>query len=766
MMINMKFIIPLFFAFITLFTIPSYANQDCSFSSEKYSYSEKLTNECIEQLEKNSLSFAVANADKPVNVFADAKFFSVAWGLLNGDLPEYKEYGNYYFLVMAISMILVMAIAIAFVFISVGIIVGLVKGAVKGDVNFKVLAGSLLIKIPLFFISKKLYLYCMGLSVSLMLAFSYNVVNLKKKMDVNQFNINQLVSVGAERDAQNRVKDILNYSTCVIQHDKQMLFNAHLTNQYKFDDSSKYHSCMMDSAADTVAAVNDVSYNSLYFRKAYNCGSRNIGLEEMSCALSKFGKDDILVKEALEKNEVLITSIADKIIRYGCANIVGVSRDESHAFKQYCYDLNPITRELKYDDKERVQLISTAPSAAEIQKDVNSLVAIIKQANINSASKNIKENFTPSVIQINELSAFLVFLFENDDISLIKMLAKSSYDYDFTKEEVLVFSEDSDNFFTRAIDTFDSILEMFFGDESKLPGIHERIRNEIDYLTADKNAFANQFLFPMIDFLGGDVTQSLGLSGNEGSTLRFNVIGSIFTSAVNTSYTFLIPAMGAKIIHGVSELVTNLRVDSKPSYAATKLQGFSGFMSAQLFLIVWLTLGLAVYILGSNVKMIFEGAMGWFTNVMKLLNTKDAAMLFESRGMSGIGFNEIGQKIVGYVYVVLGLPILLISFLISLLGSYLLVFLTMLPFSAIMQSIGIFDTSDLGTIINFSIGLVIYYFIIVYIQTTVFHNTWNAINNAFIVYISGSQERTVQALTGVQGDDRNLAQTLRPKGRV
>lgn len=755
----MKILLSLLFLISITFSNLSVANDNCNYSSDKYVYQDEISQECQQQLKENSLLYASADGNKnSLKLITDTNYFKIAFDIVFEDkLPEYDKYKSFYFFVISIAMFLIATMFVASVFIFIAVIVGIFNAA-QGEGSVGKNIGSVLLKLPFIIISKQLYFWCAGLGITLLLAFSYNVINVKKSLETSTASVEQITTVSAEKDAKEKVSEIIKYHTCSIINDKRLMFDAHLTDNYRFNDSSKYSKCMVDSPSSQVAGINDTSYNSLYFRQTLNCGTEYFGVENMSCASSDFKRDNLIIKKAIEDNETLAIKVANDFIKYACANNTGYSSNETHQFYQYCFDLNPLTREITYKENGQVNLIKNAPSVDDLNKGVADLTKILVDANKASALKNIQENFMAKNIKINELNAFMVFVMEDQDLNLLKMLSNQAHDYFFNFDPDLSFNK-KETFFQR-------FVNLFTEDEYIYPEIHDRIINEIEFASINKNNLVQDLIFPAIDFLGSDITQRLGISSAGNQTLRYNVIGSIMTAGLNSSNNLLIAASTASIINKTSILITTARVDTKPSFLAKKIEQFSGIFAFLLWKAYLLAIGLFIFGLASVVKVIASAYFDWFANTIKLLNTKDAVLAFNMNGKTGLGFSEFGEKLVGYCYVVLMPSVILLAFLMSLVISYFNVYILNNTFFYIIETIGLFDKSDLGAAANFLTALFIYYFVILYIQYIVFYKTINAISNSFIIHISGSQERTVQSLVGVQGDERSMSTMLRPKGRV
>lgn len=755
----MKTLLSFILLTVISFTNITFADENCTTSSDKYVYQDEISENCEEQLKNNSLLRAAGDANSGrLSLITDTSFFKVAWDIaFNDKLATYQEYGKLVLLVNSIALFLIITVSLSLIFILIALVNGLFN-AIQGKSTFGVTISAAIIKFTFVLLSKKIYFFCMSLGITFLLIFSYNIINIKKKYEISTESIQQIIQVSAEKDARQRVGEIIKYHTCTIQNDKRLLFDAHLTNNYKFDDSKEYHKCMIDSPSNTIAGIQDNSYNSLYFRKTLNCGSNHFGLEDMTCALTDFKKDNSIIKKAIEDNEIMLIEIANNFIKYACSNNIAYSSGETHQFYQYCFDFNPITREILYNENGQVKLISNAPTADELNAGVESFRKILVNATKESSMKNIKDNFTPKVVNVNELNAFMVFLSEDEDMTLMKMLSNQAHDYNFVIEQDMSFSKKNN--------LIQKVWAFFTEEGYKYPEIHERILLEIDYSSINKESLVQDIILPAVDFIGGDITQRLGINTAGNYTLRFNVIGSIMTAGINTSNNLLIMATTASVINKTASLMTTNRVGVKASFIAKKIEQISGTMSFLLWKCYLLAIGVFIFGLASVVKVICTAYFEWLANTLKLLNTKDAVLFFNVGGKQGIGFNEIGEKIVSYCYVALMPSIILLAFLMSLLVSYCFVFTTNNVFFDIIQSIGLFDNSDLGATANFLTAIFIYYFIILYLQYVIFLDAVNGISSAFILHISGSQERTMTKLIGVKGDERNMLAALKPKGRV
>lgn len=743
----------LFSIFLTFITFSSYANEECIYTSKDYQNAESLTKQCLENIKQYSTMNKLGNDETDVNKSSYKDYLNIGSNALKGNIEVTEDLSSS---LMKIGFSVIVAIMtfisiLAIIFVSVS---KLVSAASGGKPDFSSFAITVLSKISASIFSKAIIIYCFSVGFGIAGAISYVVLNYNVDRETSQTNIKRIIADSAKEDALIKANTLINYAVCNINYDKFVFATEHFDNEYRFDDGSQYSKCMRESDETTLAEDSSKNYNSKYFKKFLNCSRSHAGVGSASCMSSNFSAEQQEFKKFLNENEDLVYSIADNVIRYSCANTVAINKHESHDFIRYCYDLNYKTREIIYSDSGRVQVIKTSPSYNEIKASVNTLTEKIKQKNISVAIDEIKENFKRKEYQINEVNTFMSFVYADTDSKELKNLAEKSFNYQLVNNTVLRFSADDG--------LFDAISSYLFDDDIKLPEVNDRVLGEVEKLTSNKDGLKD-LIYPVVDFFGNDILKKFGFEDDKEKTISPFIIGNVFSAALHSSTIVAEFFIASKTTAAVASLDSQLRTTSKPTIFGAKLYAFADFVSSKLFVLLLLCLGLIGYIIYVVAKSYMTSMYIVFEMFIKMFGIKDTALLLDQNKN---GFKTWSGIFIPAMIVLFSASFAIISFILSNVILYIVVFVMSKIMPDIFIALGMFDISDVGNMINTIIFWIIFYFFLMLAFSKSNTLILNMIFNQLVSYVSGSQNRELNNMMGNKASETSIMNQVRPKGRL
>ncbi len=727
------------------------ANEECIYTSRDYKYTEELTKECKENLRNYSVlnKFVETETNKDTSNYK--KYLETGINSLKGNVEVREDDISGTLMEQGFSRIVVVMTILGILFIIFKAFKEIFLGAAGKETNFKSLAALVITKISTSLVSKTIIIFCLFLSFGLGGVISYHFINKNVKNEVSDVNLKRIISTTAKSDAEIKANQILNYAVCSIVNDKMVFATEHFDNEYRFREGSDYQKCMRESDETTIAEDSQKNYNSKFFKKFLNCSRSHAGVETASCMSSNFSAEQQEFKKLYADNEEFIYSLADKFIRYSCANIVALRKENTHDYIHYCYDLNYQTREVIYSDSGRVQVIKTSPEYQDIKSGVNTLIEKIKNKNVQVAIESIKEKIKPKEYVINELNLYMSYIFSDTGSKEVKGIAEKTFDYNLTNNTILRFNKDNGEL---------DIVENYFDGDIKLPEINDRVLNEISKLTTSKENL-KEYVYPVVDFFGNGILTKFGFEDDKEKKISPNIIGNIFSAGMHVAQLSIELYVPSKTTAAVAGLDTTLRTSAKPNIILYKLKAVADFISSKLFWMLLVAVGLMFFVIYTVFKAFYEGFFSIYDNFIRMFSIKDTALLLAEQKNAYIVTNSL---VIPALTVLFSVPIVLISFILSNIALYIVVWIMSDILEYVFQAIGFFDVSDMGNLINTMMLWIVFYFFIIYAFKTAVSTITTSIFDTLNSHIVGSQNREMIKLMGNNVSETSAMNVLR-KGR-
>ncbi|KAI3486797.1 hypothetical protein L1887_49565 [Cichorium endivia] len=167
----------------------------------------------------------------------------------------------------------------------------------------------------------------------------------------------------ANTKANQDIEKFIDYYTCVIDHDKRVIFDNSVDPDYTFKKSD-YLTCMSGDNSALSETKNTLSSRHLY--KIQDCGLKTAQLNTASCGDIRFNSDSQqLLKAKLIGLESRFLTLATEISEYYCANQSVVDLDSE--IKNYCWKFNPVSYSVPLDGRGRITPITSSKTYSQLK---------------------------------------------------------------------------------------------------------------------------------------------------------------------------------------------------------------------------------------------------------------------------------------------------------------------------------------------------------------------------------------------------------------
>lgn len=587
-------------------------------------------------------------------------------------------------------------------------------------------------KIPFFVSWTGIIVFCFLVSMVGSAVLIYNImINNNVKTQLSYASYAAETKSAAKERAENDIKGLLKYYSCVIDHDKTVIFDNAVNADYTLKDSD-YLNCMTGPAPALTEPR--TSFISRHLYKVQDCGLKYANLSTANCGFVDFKIDaQQILKEKFISFENKLLTAANDVRSYYCLNQPIVEKDSE--IKNACWAYNPVTSQIPLDGNGRVSYVTTSKSFDELKATEQGLIQEWISALEATAQENfktyvpIKREFTlPNYIR----SKFI----ENDLIRAVRNFNKQAMDYDFSYV---------DEFQYRQIKTSYSSMNNFIDGGTKTTSVHNKqIESIIDSLTEKTDdEVIRDLMFSMADFLGRGFIESLGGKYEEGGD--YNVISATIQSGQKTATYLIITSIALEGVKGGISMLGTRSMSGKPDMKMVLLEKtmgfFAGYTKAFGIAIAGATIGLVLLIFGTMVSQVTST----LENIVKIAYLYE--LYFVMAGIddkSGKMFNndDIARRLITMLYVVLIFPALVIEFELVFQVSYLLVDFAKDNFYIINKSAGYVVESG-NTIMSIIYGFMITFALHVIVISTMMlgMKTVNQkFHAAFIMKMFGSQD--------------------------
>ncbi|WP_350613309.1 hypothetical protein [Pseudomonas sp. HY7a-MNA-CIBAN-0227] len=651
--------------------------------------------------------------------------------------------------ILAVTLIAVLGVTFAFGFVKN------IYHAQKAGNETNVLANGatsanaikMLVKTPFVVGWTALVVVCVVLSFKGVALLIYNIqIQNNKTIQLSYSSYASDSKNKADKRAASDIGPLLKYASCVIDHDKRLIFDNSVASDYTLKDSD-YLTCMKSNSS--VLDEPKTSFISRHLYKVQDCGIKYAKLSNATCGFVNFKIDaqQILKQKYIEFEDKLLTA-ANDIRNYYCLNQSIVDKDAQ--IKNQCWAYNPVTNEIPLDGKGRISYVTAGKSFADLKATKAGLQNELSVALQATALENFK-TYTPVKREINVTSYIKSVFTENELIRAVKNYNNLAMDYDFEYVDEFQYNQVGSNYST--------INNFIDGGTSTTSSSNKRIESIIDSLTQKtQDEFLKETVMSMANFMGSDYVENLGLEYKAGGD--YNVISSTIIAGQQTATYLIVTSLALKGVEGGLSMIGTRSQSGKPDMTVIVLEktmGFFGsYMLAMGLAVAGAVIGLVLLIISTLCSQVI--AVG--QNVVKIAYIYE--LTFVMAGIddkSGKAFNhdDISRRLITLLYVLLALSAIVIEFELSRYVAYLLTDFAKDNFYLINQSAGYVVESGntvMSVVYDF---IVLFAFHVIVISTMMLGMTKvnQSFNAALILKLFGSQDLKSGALLE---DTKKIAQ--------
>lgn len=494
--------------------------------------------------------------------------------------------------------------------------------------------------------------FCFLASLSLCALLIYNImVQNHKETQLTYASYASDSKDKADKRAADDINAWYKYSSCVIDHDKRLLFDNSVKSDYTFEKSN-YQSCMAGKSSKLDEPKTTFIFRHLY--RVQDCGAKYANLSNATCGFVNFKIDaqQVLKEKFISFENRMLIAVND-LRSYYCLNQVVVDKDSD--LKNSCWEFNPVTYEIPLDDKGRIKYVTTSKSYAEIKQTMEGLKAEYSAALQATALENFK-NYVPVPVKFTAVDYIKSKFTENKLRRAVKNYNTQAMDFEFKYVDEFQYSKVRTNFSTSN--------NMVNGGTSKSSVFNEQINTLIDSLTKkSQEQVIKDMVYASANFMGRGYVENLGLKYEAGG--EYNILSATITAGQETATYLIMTSIALRGVEAGLSMVGTRNMSGKPDMSTImreKVFGFfAGYTKAFGLAIAGAVIGLVLLIVFTIVSQVITLCQ----NVVKIAYLYELSFIMagvdDQAGMR-FNFNDIIRRLITLLYVLLGFVALIIEF--------------------------------------------------------------------------------------------------------
>ncbi len=588
------------------------------------------------------------------------------------------------------------------------------------------------IKMPLVTIWSGAVLFCLLASLQLAALLMYNImVQNNKETQLTYASYASDAKDKAKQTADDQINGMLKYYSCVIDHDKRILFDYSVAGNNEFKNSD-YHTCMTKNESKLDESKN--SFMSRHLYKVQDCGVKYADVSNATCGFTEFKIDaQHVLKEKFIAFENRMLMAASDMRDYYCVNQVIV--DEKNGIQNNCWKFNPVTYQIPLDDKGRLVYVDSAKSYAELQQEKDSLKAELISALEATAQENFK-NYVPVPLEINAINYIKSKFVEDKLRRAVKSYNTQAMDYDFRYVDEFQYK--------KLTTASSSINNMINGGTSTSSAFNQEVNKLIDSITQkSQDEFIKDMVTRMAGFLGRDYVENMGLTYEEGGD--YNVLSATIIAGQETATYLIVTSIALTGVEGGLSMIGTRSVSGKPDMTTIlreKVIGFfAGYTKAAGLAIAGAVVGLVMLVIGTIVSQV----MAAFQNVVKIAYLYELSFVIagiDDKSGRSFNFEDIIRRFIILLYVLIIFGALIIEFELMFQVIYLLTDFAKDNFFLINKTAGyVLDSGNTVMSVIYDLAVVFAFHVIVISSMMMGMRTVNqSFHTALIQKLFGSQD--------------------------
>lgn len=549
----------------------------------------------------------------------------------------------------------------------------------------------------------------------------------------------------ANTKANQDMEIFIDYYTCVLDHDKRVIFDNSIEPDYTFKKSD-YLTCMNGDNPALSETKNTLSSRHLY--KIQDCGLKTAKLNTASCGDIRFNSDSQqLLKAKLIGLESRFLTLATEISEYYCANQSVVDLDSE--IKNYCWKFNPVSYAVPLDGRGRITPITSSKTYSQLKASVDDLKAELSLALQATAIEHFK-SYVPPTQKFGYLAYVESKLNENEGIRAVKEYNEAAMNY-----EIKYIPEFQ---YAKLESKIKSTNNFILGGTKSVTTHNERINEIVKSLTQQSESqLIKSLVFKFSNFLGRGYVESLGLEYQQGGD--YNIVSSTIVAGQEAATYFIATSVALRAGEAGFSLMGTKNFSGKPDLTMVGVEKTLGFFHDVFknigFIIAGSVIGLSIMIILSFASQFFAAIQ----NIVKIGYIYDLAFNIEGidkEGGSRFNHEDIARRAITLIYIVLVLPVIILEFEISFYVAYVLVDIAKDNFYLINQSAGYITDSGntLMAVIQQIIMCAIFQVMVIAVMLIAIRKTNESFHVALIQKLYGSND----AKSGLMLEDRRKIQ--------